>query len=84
MSSSVIQVRLPDRLIEQVEHQVEKGYFSTKSDLVREAIRRLVIEQQIGTVPAEKESVREVRAIRKNISSQTKDMNVKELKKFFK
>jgi len=68
MTMSITQVRLPDGLIKEVNRLVTKGFYSTKSDVVRDALRRLILSQQVGSIKNTGNSVKEVRAIRKKLS----------------
>ena len=77
---SVTQVRLPDAVLNEIDLLVKHGYYSTKSDVVRDAVRRLVLEKQIGSVKSKKNSVKEVRNARKILSN--KNFTLKELNKF--
>lgn len=72
MAMSVIQVRLPDTIISLLERYVKDGLYSNKSDVIRDAVRRLMIDRQIGSIPDTGDSVKEVRAIRKILSKQVK------------
>ena len=42
MAMKLIQVRLPEAVIKDITKIVKKGYYSTKSELIRDAIRRLL------------------------------------------
>ena len=74
MTMSVTQVRLPKGLIEEVDRLVEKGLYSSKSDVIRDAIRKLVLEQQIGSIPNTGDSVKEIRELRKKLSKEKIDL----------
>ena len=77
MAMELMQVRLPENLITELDRFVKKGYYASKSDLVRDAVRRLVLERHIGSIPDTGDSVKEVRALRKKLSRE--DVNVGEL-----
>jgi len=70
MKMSVTQVRLPEGLITEIDKLVEKGFYTNKSDVIRDAIRKLVLEKQIGSIPGTGESVKEIRKIRKKLSKE--------------
>lgn len=72
---SVTQVRLPDGLIKEVDNLVHKGMYNSKSDVIRDALRRLVLAQQIGSVKNTGDSVKEIRDIRKKLSKEKIDLN---------
>lgn len=66
----VAQVRLPERLIEELDILVKKGFYSNKSDVIRDAVRKLILEKQIGSMPNTGDSVKEIRKIRKKLSKE--------------
>ena len=68
MAMAVAQVRLPESLMEEVEKLVTKGFYTSKSDVIRDALRKLILEKQIGSVPNTGDSVKEIREIRKRLS----------------
>lgn len=71
MAMELTQVRLPTRLIQEVERFVKKGHYSSKSDLIRNAIRSLInLEKQVGSIPNTGDSVKEVREIRNKLSKE--------------
>jgi len=72
---SVTQVRLPQGLVKEVDKLVHSGLYATKSDVVRDALRRLILNQQIGSVKNTVNSVKEVREIRRKLSKQKIDLN---------
>jgi Arc/MetJ-type ribon-helix-helix transcriptional regulator len=74
MTMSVTQVRLPEGLIKEVDKLVDKGLYSNKSDVIRDAIRKLVLEKQVGSIPNTGDSVKEIREIRKKLSKEKIDL----------
>lgn len=70
----VAQVRLPKKLIEQVDSLVEAGLYANRSDALRDAVRRLAIKSVIGSIPNTGDSVKEVREIRKKLSKEKFDL----------
>lgn len=75
MTMSVTQVRLPQGIIEEVDRLVERGFYTNKSDVVRDALRRLILEKQIGSIPNTGDSVEEIRTIRKKLSKEAFNLN---------
>ena len=73
---TIAQVRLPEGLMNEVDGLVRKGLYTNKSDVIRDALRKLILERQIGSVPNTGNSVKEIRKIRKNLS---KDFSLKDL-----
>ena len=75
MPMELTQVRLPEKLAQELGRFVKQGYYASKSDLIRDAIRRLLLERQIGSIPNTGDSVKEVRAIRKKLSKEELDID---------
>ena len=75
MTMSVTQVRLPEGLIKEVDRLVDKGMYTNKSDVIRDALRRLILEKQIGSIPNTGDSVKEIREIRKKLSKEKFDLD---------
>ncbi|MBI3035724.1 type II toxin-antitoxin system ParD family antitoxin [Candidatus Woesearchaeota archaeon] len=74
MPMQMTQVRLTKGLIEKIDELVQKGYYSNKSDAIRDAVRRLVWEKEVGTIPNTGDSVHEIRKIRKRLSEEKFDL----------
>jgi len=72
MTMAVTQVRLPKMLIKEVDELVDSGLYANKSDVVRDAIRKLVLEKHIGSLPNTGNSVKEIRELRKKLSKKIK------------
>lgn len=82
MAMEVAQVRLPERLMEEVDNLVDKGLYTNKSDVIRDALRKLILEKQIGTIPNTGDSVKEIREIRKKLSKEIKSFkDIEEINK---
>ncbi|MCK4670003.1 MAG: ribbon-helix-helix protein, CopG family [Nanoarchaeota archaeon] len=75
MTMNVAQVRLPKGLMHEIDVLVDKGLYANKSDVVRDAIRKLVLEKQIGSIPNTGDSVKEIRVIRKKLSKEEVDLD---------
>ena len=74
MTMQMTQVRLTKVLIEKIDSLVQKGYYPNKSDAIRDAVRRLVWEKEIGTLPNTGDSVQEIREIRNKLSKEKFDL----------
>ncbi len=46
----ITQVRLPKAIVKEIESLVNKGVYSSKSDFIRESIRKSILEMQIGNI----------------------------------
>jgi len=75
MTMSVTQVRLPEGLEKELDVLVKRGIYTNKSDVIRDAIRRLILEKQIGSIPNTGDSVKEIREIRKKLSKEKFDLD---------
>jgi Arc/MetJ-type ribon-helix-helix transcriptional regulator len=75
MTMSVTQVRLPEGLEKELDVLVKRGLYSNKSDAVRDAVRRLILDKQIGSIPNTGDSVKEIREIRKKLSKEKFDLD---------
>jgi len=71
----VAQVRLPEGIVHEVDRLVEKGLYTNKSDVIRDALRKLILEKQIGSIPDTGDSVKEIRAIREKLSKENIDLD---------
>lgn len=75
MVMELVQVRLPEGLTMKLDTLVKRGYYSSKSDVIRDAIRRLILEKQIGSIPNMGDSVQEIRALRQQLSKEDLDLD---------
>lgn len=66
----VTQVRLPTGIVKEVDNLIQRGLYTNKSDVVRDALRRLILEQQVGSVKNTGDSVKEIKEIRKKLSKE--------------
>ncbi len=71
----VAQVRLPDGLMDEVDKLVNQGFYTSKSDVIRDALRKLILEKQIGSIPDTGDSVKEIREIRNKLSKEKIDLD---------
>jgi Arc/MetJ-type ribon-helix-helix transcriptional regulator len=67
-----VQLRMSRGLVQQVDCLVKSGLYSTRSDVIRDAVRRLILDRMTGTIPNTGDSVTEVRNMRKKLSKQIK------------
>lgn len=74
MTMVVAQVRVPEGLLDEIDVLVDKGFYSNRSDVIRDAVRRLIIERQIGSITSTGDSAKEVREIRKKLSKEKIDL----------
>ncbi|MFW6286181.1 MAG: ribbon-helix-helix domain-containing protein [Nanoarchaeota archaeon] len=77
MVNTITQVRLPKGIINEVDNLVMKGLYTSKSDVIRSALRKLILEQQIASIANRQESITQVRNARKQLSK--KHLNFDEI-----
>jgi Arc/MetJ-type ribon-helix-helix transcriptional regulator len=75
MVMDTLQIRLSSKILNLVDLLVESGLYSSRSDVVRDAVRKLILDRMMGIMPNNKDSVKEVRGIRKKLSKQIKTFN---------
>jgi metal-responsive CopG/Arc/MetJ family transcriptional regulator len=74
MAMELMQVRLPQGIIAQVDAMVKNGIYASKSDFIRDAIRRLMLDRMVGIIPNKGDSVKEVRTIRSMLTKTKIDL----------
>ena len=70
----VAQFRIPKGLMKEVDKLVSKGFYSSKSDVMRDALRKLIIESQVGSVNDKTNSVEQLKKARSELSKQIKSL----------
>lgn len=75
MTMSVTQIRLPEGITKELDKLVDKGLYSNKSDIIRDALRRFILAKQIGSIKNTGDSVKEVKEIRKKLSKEKFDLD---------
>jgi len=68
MVMDTIQIRMGGSLIKEIDSFVDSGFYANRADVIRDAVRRFVIDSQVGTIKNNKESVQEVKEVRKKLS----------------
>ena len=72
MVMDTMQIRLSSGLVERIDSLVNKGIYSSRSDAIRDAVRRIVLESMVGINPNTGDSVKEIRKIRNKLSKEVK------------
>ena len=75
MVMDTIQIRLGHKLVEMIDSMVKEETYASRSDVIRDAVRRFVLDRQIGSIPNTGDSVKEIRKIRKILSKQKFDFD---------
>ena len=75
MVMDILQIRLSPGIVKRVDVLVKAGIYANRSDAIRDAVRRLVLDKIIGIIPSKIDSVREVRELRKRLSKEKIDLD---------
>jgi len=71
MVMDTLQVRLSPGIVEKVDDLVETGIYANRSDVIRDAVRRLILDKLVGIIPNTGDSVKEVKEMRKKLSKKS-------------
>jgi len=76
MVMDTLQIRLGHGLVELIDSLVKKGIYSSRSDFIRDAVRKQMalynLDRMVGIIPNTGDSVEEVREIRRKLSKEIK------------
>jgi len=53
MVMETVQIRLTSKLVEKLQELVKEGFYPNKSEAVRDAVRKLIIEHELGELSEE-------------------------------
>ena len=70
MVMDTLQVRLSPGIVEKVDDLVETGIYANRSDVIRDAVRRLILDKLVGIILNTGDSVKEVKEMRKKLSKE--------------
>jgi hypothetical protein len=74
MAMELVQVRLPKKLIDAIEGYVDGEFYASRSDIIRDALRKFMLDKVIGSIPNTGDSVEEVRKIRRELSKKERNL----------
>ncbi len=74
MVMDTCQVRLSHGLVEKIDSLVETGVYSSRSDVLRDAVRRLVLDKMAGILTNTGDSIKETKELRKKLSKEKFDL----------
>ncbi|MDA3836718.1 MAG: ribbon-helix-helix domain-containing protein [Nanoarchaeota archaeon] len=74
MEMKIVQARLPEGLILELENLVKIGHYSNKSEVLREALRDLILKKSVGILKSNSNSVKEIRKVRQKLSKEKFDL----------
>ncbi len=75
MVMDTIQVRLGPGLVKKIDELVGTGVYSSRSDVLRDAVRRLVLDKLAGVISGKEDSIKQIKNIRKNLSKEKFDLD---------
>ena len=70
-----VQIRLSHGLVDRIDDLVGTGIYANRSDAIRDAVRRLILDKQIGSIPNTGDSVKEIRAVKTKLSKEKFDLD---------
>lgn len=75
MVMDTIQIRMTPELLRIIDSMVKTGVYSNRADVIRDAVRRLVLDKLIGIISDGENSVEQVKNIRKKLSKESFDLD---------
>ena len=69
-----VQVRLGHGLVRKIDELVDTGLYSSRSDVLRDAVRRLVLDKLVGIISDEEDSAQQIKKLRKKLSKEKFDL----------
>jgi len=69
MVMDTLQIRMNQELLKRVDDLVKTGVYSNRSDVIRDAVRRFVWKDEVGSISNEgQDSVEQIRKVRGKLS----------------
>ena len=75
MVMDTVQIRLSHGLVDKIDDLVDTGIYANRSDVIRDAVRRLVLDKMVGIIPNTGDSVKEMRKTKKKLSKEKFDLD---------
>ena len=75
MVMDTIQVRLSHGIVKRIDELVETGVYSSRSDVLRDAVRRLILDKLVGILQSKEDFVKEVKTLRRKLSKEKIDLD---------
>ena len=79
MAMETMQIRMNKELIQRVDALVKTGIYSNRSDAIRDAVRRLILNDLVGILSNNKNSIQQIKSTRKKLSKEK--FNLQEINK---
>jgi Arc/MetJ-type ribon-helix-helix transcriptional regulator len=89
MVMDTLQVRLGHEMVKRIDETIKAGLYENRADFIRDAVRRFLwlreLDKMVGSIPNTGDSVKEIRKIRKKLSSEIKSFeDVEKLNKLYR
>ena len=75
MVMGTVQIRLSHGLVDKIDDLVSTGIYANRSDVIRDAVRRLVLDKLVGIIPNTGDSVKDIKRIRSKLSKEKFDLD---------
>lgn len=75
MVMETMQIRMNPGLIQRLDILVKTGIYANRSDAIRDAVRRLILNEMVGIMEGKEDSIKQVKNIRTNLSNQEFNLN---------
>jgi hypothetical protein len=79
MVMDTVQIRLSHKIIEQIDKLVIKDVYSSRGEVIRDALRHFILDQQLGSIPYRGDGIKLTREVRRRLSKQP--FNLEEINK---
>ncbi len=79
MVMETMQIRMNKELVQRVDTLVQTGIYSNRSDAIRDAVRRLILNDLVGILSNNENSVKQIKSVRKRLSKEK--FNLEEINK---
>ncbi len=74
METTIVQARLPKKLVKQIDTLVNNGSYLNRSDAIRQSLRGLLFDEYLGLIVDKKNSVSQIRNVRRELSKKPIDL----------
>ncbi len=70
MVMETMQIRINQGLVQRIDALIKTGIYANRSDAIRDAVRRLVLNEMVGIIQDKNNSVEQVRKAREKLSKE--------------
>jgi Arc/MetJ-type ribon-helix-helix transcriptional regulator len=75
MVMETMQIRMNEQLVKELDKVVKSGFYANRADVIRDAVRRFILNREIGSISNKGNSVKEIRKIREKLDKETMDLD---------